>query len=172
MQKRPDEEVNQIEPIEIPEKQDNPREQDTENKIEKIIFKIREIYDKINQVIEKAEYYLELLEEKDTRELINNAWSSILKILNSIKPKVFRVNAVFGLDMPDTTGKVYGYYCMLMPWLGDDIYVEPDFEQKTLNGDFVLKGKITLFTILINGLRIVFDKRLKPLINKIKNGGK
>ncbi len=142
------------------------------NKIEKIIFKIQGLYDKINKIIENINYYLDILEEDETQGLIKEAWKSILKILNSIKPKVFRMNAIVGFDMPDTTGRVYGYYCMLMPWLNDDIYIEPDFEQKIINGEIYCKGKIRILTIVVNILRIVFDKRLKPLLKKIKNGGK
>ncbi len=146
--------------------------EETENKIEKIIFKIQGLYDKINHIIDNINCYLDILEEKDTQELLKDAWSSILKILESIKPKKLRLNALLGFDSPDTTGRVFGYYCMLMPWLSDNICVDADFEQKIINGDFYLKGKITILTIVVNGLRIVLDKRLKPLIKKIKNGGK
>lgn len=142
------------------------------NKIEKIIFKIKGLYDKINKIIENINYYLDILEEDETRGLIKDAWGSILKILNSIKPKVFRMDGIIGFDMPDTTGRVYGYYCMLMPWLSEDINLEPDFEQKIINGDIYIKGRIRIVTIVINALRIALDKRLKPLIKKIKNGGK
>lgn len=147
-------------------------ENEAGDKIEKIIFKIQGLYDKINKIVDNIHYYLDILEEEETQGLIKDAWCSILKILNSIKPKIFRINAIIGFDMPDTTGRVYGYYCMLMPWLSDDINIEPDFEQKIINGDIYIKGKIRMVTIAVNGLRIVFDKRLKPLIKKIKNGGK
>ena len=128
--------------------------------------------DNKNKIIENINYYLDILEEDETQGLIKEAWKSIMKILNSIKPKVFRMNAIVGFDMPDTTGRVYGYYCMLIPWLSDDIYIEPDFEQKIINGEIYCKGKIRMLTIVVNLLRIVFDKRLKPLLKKIKNGGK
>ena len=79
------------------EQPDNAKE--SENKIEKIIFKIQGIYDKINKIIAKIDYYLDVLEEDETQGLIKDAWKSILKILNSIKPKVFRLNAVVGLTI-------------------------------------------------------------------------
>lgn len=168
--------VNVNRPIDMAEAQQAIKEQqepeETENKIEKIIFKIQGLYDKINHIIDNINCYLDILEEKDTQELLKDAWSSILKILESIKPKKLRLNALIGFDSPDTTGRVFGYYCMLMPWLSDNICVDADFEQKIINGDFYLKGKITILTIVVNGLRIVLDKRLKPLIKKIKNGGK
>ena len=89
---------------------------ESEDKIEKIIFKIQALYDKINKIIDNVHYYLDILEEDETQGLIKDAWGTILKILNSIKPKVLRINAIVGFDMPDTTGRIYGYYCMLMPW--------------------------------------------------------
>ena len=142
-----------------------------EEKIEKILFKITTLYDKIISVMDKAEYYIGVYEEEETQGLIRDSWKSICKILKSIRPKVFKLQAVLGFDFPDTTGKVYGYYCMAMPWLGDDITLEPVFEEKYLDVSLFLKGRIRLLTIVINGLKIVLDKRLKRLIHKFKNGG-
>lgn len=142
-----------------------------EEKIENILFKITTIYDKIISVMDKAEYYIGIYEEEETQGLIHDAWKSVCKILSSIRPKVFQLQAVLGFDSPETTGKVYGYYCMAMPWLGDDITVEPVFEEKYMDIRLNLKGRIRLLTILINALKIVLDKRLKRLIHKFKNGG-
>lgn len=142
------------------------------NKFEKIVFKIQSIYDKINKIINQINYYWEIFQEKETQGLLKDAWTSIRKMLLSIKPREFLLNARIGFDSPDTTGKIYGYYCMMMPWITEDICLEPDFEEKAMDVKFFAKGKIRLITIVINGLRIVFDKRLKPLINKMKNGGK
>lgn len=142
-----------------------------EEKIEKILFKISQLYDKIINIMDKVEYYIGIYEEEETQCLIKDAWKSICKILKSIRPKVFELKAVLGFDSPETTGKVYGYYCMAMPWLGDDISLEPVFEEKAMDIRLNLKGRIRLLTILINALKIALDKRLKMLINKLKNGG-
>ncbi len=142
-----------------------------EEKIEKILFKISHLYDKIINIKDKVEYYIGIYEEEETQCLIKDAWKSICKILKSIRPKVFRLKAILGFDSPATTGKVYGYYCMAMPWLGDDILLEPVFEEKAMDIRLNMQGSIRLLTILINALRITFDKRLKRLINKLKNGG-
>lgn len=141
------------------------------NKFEKIIFKITGIYDKIIHIWNNIEYYISVFEEPDTKSLLKDAWISVSKILNSVKPQKFRLYAEVGFDYPDTTAKVYGYYCMVMPWLSDDIVLTPVFEEKIIDAEIYISGKIRLITILINGLRIVFDKRLKPLLKKIKNGG-
>lgn len=142
-----------------------------EEKIEKILFKISNIYDKIMNIMDKAEYYIGIYEDKETQSLLKDSWEVVCKILKSIRPKVFQLEANLGFDSPETTGKVYGYYCMAMPWLGDDITLEPVFEEKTMDMHFNLKGRIRLLTILINALKIALDKRLKRLIHKLKNGG-
>ena len=67
---------------------------------------------------------------------------------------------------------MYGYYCMAIPTIGEYIRIEPEFEEKILEADCVIKGKITIFVILINGLKIYFDKRLQKLITKLRDGGK
>ena len=85
---------------------------------------------------------------------------------------MFRINGRFGFESPDTTGKMYGYYCMAIPTIGEYIRIEPEFEEKILEADCVIKGKITIFVILINGLKIYFDKRLQKLITKLRDGGK
>ncbi|MBR4086126.1 MAG: hypothetical protein IKK33_17805 [Lachnospiraceae bacterium] len=144
----------------------------SENKIEKIMFKIQELYDKIIIVIDNINYYLDIWEQEDTQSLLKEAWGALKKIVISIKPKAYKLDCLFGFETPDTTGRVYGYYCMLLPWLGDNVNVEPDFEQKRINADGYVKGKILVLTVLINALHILFDKRLMPLINKLKNGGK
>lgn len=153
------------------EADDSPEKLSFKEKIEKILFKITELYDKINNIMDKAEYYIGIYEEEETQGLIRDAWKAICKILKSIRPKVFELKAVLGFDSPETTGKVYGYYCMAMPWLGDDIVLEPVFEEKAMDIRLNLKGRIRLLTILINALKIALDKRLKRLINKLKNGG-
>lgn len=156
--------------------EEKPNENIGENRFfkkgEKIIFKIRELYDKIKFKINNIQYYVDILQEEDTKILIKNAWESIYMVLLRIKPKYLSIKLIYGFSTPDTTGKVYGYYCMVSPILPDTVCINPDFENEVLNGTFECKGNITVFVILVNGLRILFDKRLQPLINKLKSGGK
>ena len=140
-------------------------------KIENIVFKIKSIYDKISNVIYNIKYYIAIFQEEDTKQLLANAWDAVLKILKSIRPKVFECKGEFGFATPDTTGQAYGIYCAVLPHLGEHVQLVPNFEEQVLRGEVKLKGKITIFVIVLNALRIVFDKRLQPLINKLKNGG-
>ncbi|MBQ8039546.1 MAG: hypothetical protein IJ274_06720 [Lachnospiraceae bacterium] len=133
--------------------------------------KIQTTIDKIKYIIYNIKYYIAILQEEDTKQLIANAWEAILKILKNIRPREFVVKGKFGFDSPDTTGKVYGMYAVVMPLLHEHVVLEPDFEQQIMEGEASLKGHITIFVIVVNALRILFDKRLQPLIKKLKRGG-
>lgn len=153
----------------IQEKQ-KPKESFRE-KINKIIDKIKSIYNKIKDIFSNIQYYLNVVQEKETKDLLHKVFESLLKILKSIRPRKLIINATIGFDTPDTTGKIYGAYWFMKPVLGEHVDITPDFENKTLEGDFFVKGKITVFVIAINGLKILLNKNLKPVIKKFKDGG-
>lgn len=142
-----------------------------QEKINKIVNKITSVYNKVKDILANIQYYLDLLQEEGTKALIGTALDALLKILKKIRPKKLIINAEVGFDSPDTTGKLYGLYWTVKPALGEDVNVTPNFEEAIIEGDFYFKGKITIITILINGLRIVLNKNFKPFLKKIKNGG-
>ncbi len=141
-------------------------------KINNIVNKITSVYNKLKDILQNIQYYIDILQENETKALLTKALEALLKILKSIRPRKLIVNAEVGFETPDTTGKMYGVYWMLKPILGEHVEIAPNFEEKIIKGDFYVKGKITLFVIAINGLKILLNKNFKPVINKLKNGGK
>ncbi len=141
------------------------------DKLNKIVNKITSVYNKVKDVILNIKYYLDILQEEDTKAMIQITLDALLDILKKLRPRKLVANAKIGFDTPDTTGKLYGLYWMFKPALGEHVVLEPVFEEKVIEGDVFFKGRITVFTILINALKVILDKRFKPLINKFKNGG-
>ena len=133
--------------------------------------KLEKKVNKIKDILTNIRYYLDILQEEDTQGMIHVTLDALLDILKKLRPKKLVANIQFGFETPDTTGKLYGLYWMFKPALGKDVEVVPNFEEKVLEGDIFLKGSITVFTLLVNVLKVVLDKRFKPLINKFKNGG-
>ncbi len=146
-------------------------------KIEKIKFTFREKYDKIKSIFEKIkialenlEYYKSVLEEKETRLLLRHVGFRLKKLWKALKPKKYRADILFGTGSPDTTGYAFGIYGMLSPQLGQNICVTPDFTRAVLEGNFFAFGRITVFTILVQTVSVLLDKRLRLFIDKIKRG--
>ena len=135
-------------------------------KFRKIQYTIHGIYDKIKEIWNNISYYLELLREEETRQLFSHIRLRTGKIIKSVWPGHIRADILFGTGSPDTTGYLYGAYCMLSPMLRADICVTPDFEEAVLRADFDISGHITLWVLAVNGCRIALDKRLRRLIKK------
>ncbi len=138
-------------------------------KYEKIKYTIQQFCDKIKHIWNNISFYKKLLEDEQTKLLISHVFRRLGRILRHIRPRKLKVDGMFGTGSPDTTGYAYGVYSMFSPQLGRHVYVVPDFEQKILVGEVHASGHITIFTLLINGLAILFDKRLRLLIRRLKN---
>ena len=145
----------------------NQTQENTQSKMDKMVS----FRNKIKDLCEKITYYINLLQEDDTKNLFGHILKVLGKILKSIRPRKLKANAVIGFDSPDTTGKMYGFICMLYPYYGNDIHIIPDFEQSIIKGDIFIKGCIYIIVIVIGALRILLDRKFFKVIHKFKNGG-
>lgn len=141
-------------------------------KFQKIKYTILKIYDKIKEIWANITYYNDLLHEENTVLLWKHVKLRLGKILKSIRPRRIRANVLFGTGAPDTTGYVYGVYGMLLPILGGQVCLTPDFNQAVLEGDFDVAGHVTLYTLAWNALKLLLDKKLRLFIKKMKAGRK
>lgn len=137
-------------------------------KISKIKYTIRSIYDKIIKIWQNISYYVELWKEENTRQLMSHVMLRVRKIIKSLRPRKLKADILFGTGAPDTTGYAYGVYGMLMPLLGPEVTVTPDFQQAVFQGSFQASGHITLFVLLRHALAVVLDRRLRLFLRKLK----
>ena len=137
-------------------------------KFEKIKYTISNTYDKIKKMWKNISYYAELLKEEETRLLFSHAKLRLWKVLKSIRPRKLRADLLFGTGAPDTTGYVFGVYAALSPTLGPYVVVTPDFERAVFQGEFEAAGHIMAAVLVWHALRIVLDRRLWRLLDKLK----
>lgn len=145
-----------------------PKQNEKQNIIEKIRYTFRRICAKIKELWENFAYYKEVLLCEDTRGLAQHALMRTGKVLKSIRPRKLRADILFGTGSPDTTGYAFGIYGMLCSWLGKGVTVTPDFERAVLAGELDAAGHITIFQLLWHGLRLVTDRRLRELVDKLR----
>lgn len=130
------------------------------------------VFKKMSDIKEKVVYYISIFQEQDTKDLLAHCKKRIFKILKSIRPRRVAFRGTVGFASPDTTGYLYGGYCMLSSYLGKNIILTPDFDREIIDVSGCLKGHITVFVLAWNALRIYLDKRLMRLIAKLKKGGR
>ncbi len=135
---------------------------------EKIKYTFQNICDKIKMLIKKKEDLQGFL----TSEIHQSAWKCIkreaIRLLKYIRPKKMTANLHFGFEDPATTGKVLAALSILYPFYGDHINIEPEFEEKILEGNVFIKGYIMCIHLLIVIFNLYFDKNLKTTYKDIQ----
>lgn len=126
--------------------------------------------DKLSGLKDKLTFYLEIVRDEENQELVKHGLTRLGKILKSNRPRFLRAEALVGLGEPDLTGYVYGIYWAVKPFLGKKcrMTVTPDFERRILEGEAVLGGRIMAATVLHHAVRVLLDRRLRRLLDKMK----
>ena len=131
-------------------------------------FTISGLCDKMENIRDNVEYYKERLTAEENRLFLKRTKERIFAVLKSIKPKVLTARIVCGTGCPDTTGYVCAVYGMLYPVIEDRISFTADFENKVLDGELSVKGKVRVATLVRHGIKILLDKQLKVFLKEMK----
>lgn len=141
---------------------------DRDSSEKKARFTISGLCDKMEKIRDNVEYYKERLMAEENRLFLKRTKERIFAVLKSIKPKVLTARVVCGTGSPDTTGYVCAVYGMLYPVIEDRISFTADFENKVLDGELSVKGKVRVVTLVRHGIKILLDKQLKVFLKEMK----
>ena len=156
---------------EIESKEQTKTEKRTKTKKEGIFKKIKytfkNICDKIKVLKQKKQDVEEFLKNESHKAAFKKLWKEIGKFLRSLRPKQLVINAHFGFEDPSLTGKILAALSMLYPFYGDNIRIQPDFEQVIVEGDLHLKGKIRLIHALKMAWNLVWSRDVRKTLKDI-----
>ncbi len=113
--------------------------------------------DKVNDIIR-------IVNDEGNREFVKFVWEQLKYLFKKLKPRKGRLYVHFGMDDPETTGKIAMYLAVLYGLMGIDISILPDFEEKVMEGELYLKGRLQLVTILIIAVRLYRNKHFKRIV--------
>lgn len=153
------------------------------NLFQRLIHKLKAFYEKlrdnINRLCTKGKetkatltYYTELLQNDDTRYVLHSVLRETVRIIRHIMPRRLHAEGIIGTGDPASTGQVMAIYGMLYPLHRGRVQLQPDFEEKHTEGDFDLKGHITVGALLVCALRLILNRKVWQLIRllRIKGG--
>lgn len=125
---------------------------------------------KLSALKEKLQPYLAIVRDEDNQAVVRHVLGRLGKVLKSMRPRILRLEATIGLGEPDTTGYVYGACWAVKPFLGRKcrIAITPDFERQILEGEIFLRGHIMGVVLLHHVIRVILDKRLWQLVDRLK----
>lgn len=133
-----------------------------------IKYTIRQIYDKIKHIIKNIRYYIRILKSDTFRRAWSLCSSEALGLLKTILPKKLTADFTIGTGDPAGTAQILSIEGILYPLVGDHISITPDFEHSIVEGTFFIKGKITLWRILLTAIKVYFNRDLRRVIRLFK----
>lgn len=166
-----------------PEKEDSVKEdskkekvsffQKIKNKIkafwEKIKYTFSQICDKIKNVSEIKDKITDFLTDEPHKQAFRKAKKEIKWIISFLKPKKFKLNLHYGFEDPYQTGQVLAVLSMIYPFVGDNMSVQPDFENQIMEGELYIKGKLRMIYPAIYLIKLILDKNVRTTFIDVKN---
>lgn len=139
-------------------------------RIKKLQYTIQTVYDKMTHIREEYLFYRGLWENTVIRGYITDAFFLIWKVIKKLLPQKVKVTAHIGTGACDSTGYMMGVYGIVMNLLPPKylILLEPDFERRIVDGNFDVRGHISVFSVLAVAIRLFFDKRLRMIRSILK----
>ena len=138
------------------------------NAVKNIWYTITLLCDRIVKIRDHISYYIEVFGEEETKKAFLLCKEELKRIWRNIRSTKCKAELMIGTGEPDTTGYILAMHGILYPIIGNDIVIEPDFENQVLEGKFFLKGRITIFVLLHAVIKIYFDKNLRYFLKRFK----
>ena len=137
-------------------------------KVEQIRETIDTIIGKIKKIWHQKEAVQQILEKPSTKRAISFTFGKVIKMLRHILPRKLKGYLIFGSGDPATTGKVLAVLSMVYARTGPLIDITPNFEEKQLECDLEIRGKIQIIVLVVLAVQIILNKEVRQLIRDAK----
>lgn len=136
--------------------------------LKNIKYTIRQIYDKIKHIVKNIRYYIKIIKSDPFQRAWKICGGKILLLVKSILPKKISADFTVGTGDPAGTAQILSIQGILYPLIGECVRITPDFDHSVIEGSFYVKGRITVFRILITAIKVYFNKDLRKVIRMFK----
>lgn len=130
--------------------------------------KVIAVWNKIKGIKDNIEYYLDLITSERTKKTLSYGLRIVKKIFAAFKPTKLKGRFRFGFDDPSTTGRILSVLAVTYPITRDKIEIIPEFDEKIIEGNLFIKGRIFIITLLIQGWKLYFNKDIRKLAKDLK----
>lgn len=135
----------------------------------KIQYTFRNIYDKIDEIKGKIEYYSDFLQDEHNRNAFTLLLGQAGGLLRHVKPRRFRADLKIGTEDPATTGTILAVLGIIYPFFNGGMHITPFYDRTVFEADTDLRGRVTAVVFLKTAWTVYFDKDFKRLLNTFRN---
>jgi len=140
----------------------------------KLLYAIRGICDKIKEtkrnlgetvqrLREQKDTYLEFWNLEEHKRARGAVYKELRYLWKKARPRRIEGEVRFGFDDPSVTGMCMGALSVLYAWYPKKFYLNPDFDQKILEGKLLIKGHIRLYAAALILCRAWFNKDIRHM---------
>ena len=97
------------------------------------------------------------------------AKKELWKLLKRLWPKCLKADIKYGFEDPSITGKILAGFSILYPFVGEQIHLDPDFEQSVIEGKLYIKGKIRVITFIRTAWNLFWCKAIRKTYHDVRN---
>ena len=120
--------------------------------------------DRIKRICEKLSALREAVEDEENQKAFRLLLSRVKYLLHHHRFRRFEGRLVFGFDDPAMMGRILGVLSLFYPLYGESFTITPVFDHTAFEGEVALKGHVRLIHILIAGIQLMMNKKIRGLV--------
>lgn len=132
--------------------------------IKKTKRKIRAVIRSKDKLKKKIDDIKMIINDEANKEMVRLLYSQLKALFKEIMPVKYKINIHYGCDDPYRTGQLLMYISVFYGLSGINMNITPDFNEKILEGDIYIKGRVRIYRLLMIVFRVYRNKRFRELV--------
>lgn len=120
--------------------------------------------DRIKRICEKLSSLREAVEDEENQKAFRLLISRVKYLLHHLRFRKFEGQLTFGFDDPAMMGRILAVFSLFYPLYGERFTITPVFDHTVFEGEVALKGHVRLIHILIAGIQLMMNKKIRGLV--------
>ena len=120
--------------------------------------------DRIKKICEKASSLRETVEDEENQKAVRLLLSRVKYLLHHLRFRRFEGRLAFGFEDPAMVGRTLAVLSLFYPLYGECFTITPVFDHTLFEGEIALKGHVRLIHILIAGIQLMMNKKIRGLV--------
>ena len=151
------------------EKAEQKEQRKKENRLKSFKEKVRDRINSLKELYNKYQTAKRIWQAKATKRALKHLKVEIFNLLNHIKPRKIAGTIGFGLEDPANTAFVYGNVVPIAEAISKGkLILTPEFYNKGIRMDLLIKGRIFLGYMLLCIARLYFDRDIQRVFKVIR----
>lgn len=132
--------------------------------IKKTKRKIRAVIRSKDKLKKKIDDIKMIINDEANKEMVHLLYSQLKALFKEIMLVKYKINIHYGCDDPYRTGQLLMYISVFYGLSGINMNITPDFNEKILEGDIYIKGRVRICKLLMIVFRVYRNKRFRELV--------